>query len=84
MSSNVVSQMITRSTKKTSNKGKTTHKVQIDPLINEGFELSDIRKAAKKMGFKLVDTDTKLSIESNELSASLNTLLTTLSGLKAA
>lgn len=68
----IISRMISLSTKKEDNKGNTTHKVQIQPLIDEGFNMNSIRQIAKKFGYRLIDTDTKLSITAKDLRKALS------------
>lgn len=67
----IISNMISRSTNKQDNKGVITHKVQIQPLLDEGFNLNTIRQMGKKFGYRMIDTDTKISVTGGDLKKAL-------------
>lgn len=47
----------------------------VQPLIDQGFSLSVIKSAAKKLGFSMVQNDSKLRLHSTNLNEDLADLL---------
>lgn len=73
----LVNALISRSTSKNGAKA-AVHKVQIQPLLDECYDPKAVRKAARSLGFRLVDNDTKISIEGCDLKSSVEKLVSAL------
>ena len=70
--STLLNSLIYVANKKLNAKGVPVYTVNLQSAIDEGFMMSEIKKAAKSKGMRLVKNDTTLSFDSHDLQVSLS------------